>query len=204
MSGPSQTIRRGTTLSVLARPETPGIPVPDPDPAGKFLEGVVGNLGDLRLYSAIDVTEGSEPRLVLETNVARRYTVTLPAGDGPYEIWACAEMPAPGSAGHFLRLREREEVLAQALQTQRLAWHQDGMDSGWIGLPVAIARDERELDAELGARAADALRRLFFTVERICASLDDRDAARRRRREMHRPPVHRRQHPAHLPSDFAV
>lgn len=197
MSGTPHRLRRATNaLAVLSRPDPADLP-PDAavaldDPAGRFLESVLANLGDLRIYSMLDVTANDDPRLGLDTNVSRRYSVTLPRGDGPYEVWACCEMPVAGAATHFAKLREREEVLAQALQTQRLAWHQDAGDSGWIGLPVALAKDHVELDDALGQRAADTLRRLFFTVERICSALDEREAARRRRRDLHRPtPYHR-------------
>jgi hypothetical protein len=204
MTGTPHRLRRAAAaLAVLSRPESTETPGRPDDPAARFLSDVLGRLGDLTLYCTLDVAD-SGPRLILETSVARRYSISLPSGSGPYELWAAVEMPVDSTASHFVRLREREEVLSQALQTQRLAWHQGDDGDGWIGLPVALAKDDRELDEDLGTRSGEALRRLFFTVERICAALDDRDAARKRRRQPSAAQAHRRRRRASVGSDVAV
>jgi len=148
---------------------------------------VLEALGDLERFSLLEITDGGEPRLAVHTSEGRSYGLTLPGPDGPFEIWASVEMPLDDTAGRYQQLREREEVLAQALHTSRLAWHQ-GSANGWIGLPVALAGDTSELDTELAHAAAEQLRMLVYTIERICRALDERAEARsRRRRERLRP-----------------
>lgn len=165
-------------------------PIPDgfaADAAGSFLETVLDSLGDLGRFSVLEITDGGEPRLALHTSERRTYGLTLPGPSGPFEIWASVEMPLDDKVGRYQQLREREEVLAQALHTSRLAWHQSAA-SGWIGLPVALAGEASELDGELAVSAAEQVRMMVYTIERICRALDERAEARnRRRRERLRP-----------------
>lgn len=147
----------------------------------RFLGEVVDALGDLGSFSTLEITDHGEPRLALCASQSRRYSLTLPASDGPFELWATVEMPGDDAGHRYGQLREREEVLAQALHAPRLAWHRNG-DVGWIGLPVALAGDAGELDADLAHHAAEQVRMLVFTVERICRALDERAEARVRRR----------------------
>lgn len=145
-----------------------------------FLGDVLVALGELGNFSVLEITDHDEPRLTLHTSQSRRYALTLPASDGPFELWATVELPAGEGDRRYEQLREREEVLAQALHAPRLAWHLNG-DVGWIGLPVALACDADELDEDLARHAAEAVRMLVFTVERICRALDERAEARQRR-----------------------
>lgn len=147
----------------------------------RFLGDVLAALGELGRFSVLEITDHGEPRLTLHTSQSRRYGLTLPASGGPFELWATVELPAGDGNRRYEQLREREEVLAQALHAPRLAWHLNGT-SGWIGLPVALACDAGELDADLARHAAEQVRMLVFTVERICRALDERAEARQRRR----------------------
>lgn len=146
-----------------------------------FLSDVLDALGDLGNFGVLEISDHGEPRLTLNTSQSRRYSLTLPASDGPFELWATVEMPGDDAGHRYGQLREREEVLAQALHAPRLAWHLNG-DCGWIGLPVALAGDAAELDVDLARHAAEQVRMLVFTVERICRALDERAEARVRRR----------------------
>lgn len=163
---------------------------PEPVPAdylrdesrpARFLGDVLAALGELGNFSVLEITDHGEPRLTLHSSQSRRYALTLPAAGGPFELWATVELPAGESHRRYEQLREREEVLAQALHAPRLAWHLNG-ETGWIGLPVALACDADELDGDLARHAAEQIRMLVFTVERICRALDERAEARQRRR----------------------
>lgn len=161
-------------LTEIHRPETRTQPV---GAVGRFLERTLGELGEIAPFSVLDVTDDGDPRIVLYTTTGRTYGVTLPGPSGPFELWTFVEVPTGGFSGRYDDLREREEVLAQALHTTRLAWHVNG-GTGWIGQPVAVAADESELDDDLARAAADCLQRLFVTVERVCAVIDERERAR--------------------------
>lgn len=147
---------------------------------GVFLSAVLGGLGELGSLGTLEITGQGEPRLTLHTSPSRRYSLTLPASDGPFELWATVEMSSEDGHRRYEQLREREEVLAQALHAPRLAWHLNG-EVGWIGLPVALAGDVDELDADLARHSSAQMRMLVFTVERICRALDERAEARLRR-----------------------
>lgn len=167
-------------LSSGAPPTAATAPTVDTGP-GAFLGEVLGALGELGGFGVLEIADHGEPRLTLHTSQSRRYSLTLPAADGPFELWATVEMPSEDGHRRYEQLREREEVLAQALHASRLAWHLSD-ELGWIGLPVAIAGDADELDADLARHAAEQMRMLVFTVERICRALDERAEARLRRR----------------------
>lgn len=172
-----------TAFAVLTEANAP---IPDDfkcDEGGPatFLGSVLEALGELGTFGVLEITDHGEPRLTLHTSQDRRYALTLPASDGPFELWATVEMSSDDGNRRYEQLREREEVLAQALHAPRLAWHLNG-DVGWIGLPVALAFDAGELDTDLAQQAAEQIRMLVFTVERICRALDERAEARLRRR----------------------
>lgn len=152
-----------------------------PPDLGTFMAEVRRHLDDLGSVAAVETTTHGEPRVSLGTSRSRRYALVLPASDGPFELWATVDMCDDDGRHRYAQLREREEVLAQALHAPRLAWHSNG-EVGWIGLPVALARDVGELDADLARVAAEHLHLLVFTVERICRALDDRADARQRNR----------------------
>jgi len=140
--------------------------------SGVFLSNVLEQLGDLSAFTALHTEADKSPYLSVKSAAGRHYSVTLPEHSGPFEVWASVEMPLDTPKGHWSRLHEREEVLAQALQTTRLAWHSN-KKTGWIGIPVALAANENELDDDLAYTTAMQLRSLLATVERISKAIDE-------------------------------
>lgn len=169
-----------TSLAVASAEASPDEDfVYEAGPAAEFLASVLEHLGDLRAFAVLDIT-GQDPRITVSSASGRIYGITLPGEYGPYEIWASVEIPIDDPTERWFQLREREEVLAQALHTTRLAWHRDDR-VGWIGLPVELAFEPDELDSELAGMCARHLRQMLTTVERISKALDERASAREAR-----------------------